>query len=223
MPLTSSDKDMKLYFLGDRNYVQVPLLLEFAFYFINKSNKSKELSSYRLVRFKQVDEVCSSVRLIQREDLNSNAILKSQIDIKCDDQLRRYCLISSSEKIDLRIPTPNYTLSQVSIEKGQNLKGTAKVPPFISFWHLLSEVVELTKRLHQSEYNNQKEQFRFMVGGFEKMDFFLVNNEIEVLITCTVVNHFRHGGNIYNQCLISVSLGEEVHCFYLPFIGRRIL
>lgn len=215
--------NVELYFLGDRDYVQAPLLLEFAFCFICIDDNIKNLNRYHLVRFKQTDEVCRPVRLIPRDKLTSGDTIKSQIDIKYDGQLKRYCLVPAAGNVELRLPASTYTLFDVSMDIGELLQATAKVPSTTSFWHLLSEVVELTKRLHQSKYNNQSEQFRFVVGGFEKMDFFSVKNDMDVLINSKVVNHFRHGGDIYNQTLISVSQGDEVHRFYLPFIGEAVL
>jgi hypothetical protein len=222
MMIVEFEKNIDLYFFGNRNYVKAALLLKFAVFSICKTNKDGDLGNYHLVRFKQTDEVHRCVELIPESELKSTDTTKSQIDIKCAGSLKRYFLIDSGRDIQSRI-SERYTLLEVIIAKDQHLQATAKVPSTVDFWELLSEVVELTKKLHQSKYNDQQEKFRFVVGGFEKLDFFRTQTNSEIIVSCTIAKHFRHGGDIYNQCIINITQGETFHRFFLSFIGRSIL
>jgi hypothetical protein len=207
---------INLFFLGNRQYVQAPIQLRFALEHIIQKNKIKNLSEIYVNRYKQIKEVKSPLAIYPINHLEAQNRIRATITITLNDKLMEYKLVSIPGELERR---PDVQYKQVQYHIDSDTEARVLLAKAKDFWEVLDEAVELTKLFHIDKYNLNI-NFRFIVGGFERLRYFETSSDETMIITCRIMRHIFHKNTIYNFNRIEVKSNSTCHSFLLPFIGK---
>jgi hypothetical protein len=210
--------DIKLFFLGNRKYVQAPVQLEFAMRGILLERGLKELSQIYVRRFKQLQQTDGPLQIYSGRQVVPQSELRTTLVVTIEKKAYEYKLISAAGEIE-RLPQIDYRQRDY-MEVSEN-EAMVQVPQVSNFWEALNEAVQLAKVFHVKKYN-QEVKYRFVVGGFEEMRYVELGKNAKVEICCQIMQHISHENRIYNRTRIVVIGGSEPYSFIMPFIGKKL-
>jgi hypothetical protein len=207
----------ELHLLGNRNYVQGALLLQFCLEKVKADLNTAKLRDIVVSRYKQFREVETPANLYPKDYHEAPDSMRAALSLKIEEKNYHYKLIALPGNLP-RYPDTTYRQSDYH-ELSKN-EVSARVSYVNDFWEVLKEAVYLTKRFHINKYHQQK-KYRFVVGGFEKLKYFDVMNNKEIFISCKVMNSLMMKDRLYNQVLITINSELKVYTFQLSFLGRE--
>lgn len=209
----------KLFFLGNRDYIQGATVLRFALEMIRVELGLNYLEDIFVSRFKQVREADSNLAILSAAQEEPESSVRATLLIDVGGNLSNYKIIALEDPVTERRPELPYRQTGYH-EYGENA-ARVKLPYAADFWDLLSEAVQLTKLFHLDKYNRDV-KFRFMVGGFEQLRYFDPRKNEGFEIKSQIVRHMAYRNNIYNNTKITITSDEGEHSFLLPFIGKKV-
>lgn len=207
-----------LHFLGSRNYVQGATVLEFAFKHLWRDHVFNNPEDVLVVRFKQIAEARSSLAVLRGRQEDPTKPLCANLIIEIDGQKDDYEIVALTEEIAERrseVFRQKDFLVSSSEEASSSLEGAQ------DFWELLKEAVQLAKVFHIYKYNKEQKH-RFLVGGFEKLRYFIPYQNESFMIRCQIVHHMIRKGRIYNNVRLSFKSNHRETSFILNFIGTKV-
>ncbi len=210
--------DIKLFFLGKRNYIQTPIQVKYALWGIKRALSITDISKIYLQRYKQINETHTSLQLWNTGEVDPQKTVQAELTVTIDKRFYDYSLLAASGEI-ARMNKPFRQFGHVRIDES---KVTAHLENPSDIWEILDESIQLAKILHQQKYNRNN-LYRFMVGGFEELQIFEISSLQSITLICSIQNHLFHRDTIYNRLKITVENGIKPFCFKLAFIGTRQL
>ena len=209
----------RLYFLGERNYIQGATVLKFTLESIQKELDTSNLTEFRVCRFKQVREANSLLAILPADRREPVGSLRASISVDIRGQISNYNTIALPE------PCTERRLEVSCRQDGYKEYGEGEARAHLGyandFWDLLREAVQVTKVFHINKYNRDR-RFRFVVGGFEQLSYFEPAENESFDIKTRIVQSTAMGSNIYNYMKTSMTSANKEESFLLAFIGKLI-
>lgn len=216
--MSSMKSDVKLFFLGKREYVQAPIQLKLALKGIQKQQELGDLSDIFVHRYKQVHEVNSPLEILPVSEVEPEDSLRATLEVTIGDRSLDYKLIAVHGAIERH---PDISYCQVNYREQSDIEARSHLPEVEDFWEVLNEAVQLTKVFHIAKYNRDR-HYRFVVGGFEQLRYMAPRKSESLEIACRIVRHILREDTIYNYTRITVESDSNKYSFFMPFIGKEL-
>lgn len=210
--------DIKLFFLGQRNYIQAPIQLKYALWGIKRDRFIIDISKIYVQRYKQLNETHTSLQIWNTDEVDPQTAVQAELTVTIANRFYDYSLVSAPGEID-RISKPFRQFGYIRTDEDT---ATAHLENPSDMWEILDEAIQLAKTLHQQKYNRNN-LFRFIVGGFEKLQIYTTDSLQAITLVCSIQRHLFHRDTIYNQVNITVEDGIQPFSFILVFIGVKQL
>ncbi len=209
--------DVKLYFLGNRNYVQGLVQLKFALKSIQKELGITELSGIYVRRYKQMQETDTPVEIICESENVSHGSLRATLELVIAEEEFEYKIVAVPGELARYTEMP---YSQFDYKVYDDTLSSVRLSGASDFWEIIKEAVQLTKIFHIQKYNKNN-HYKFVVGGFERFQYVEIDQNEAMEIKCQIVRHICHKDTIYNYTRITVANDYGAWSFIMPFIGKK--
>jgi len=210
--------DIELFLFGDRKYVQSPIQLEFAMKGIMLERGLNDLSMIYVRRFKLLQETDGPLQIYSGRQVVPQSALHATLKVTIEQKPYDYKLIAKAGKID-RLPQTAYRQTDY-LEVSEN-EAMVQILQISDFWGALNEAVQLAKVFHIKKFAREI-KYRFVVGGFEEMEYVEIAKHEKVEISCQILRSLFHENTIYNHTRITVRGDFKPYSFIMPFIGKRL-